>query len=180
MRVRELKSKAVLGLGTLALIGLLTPGRGGRSAFADERPRASSAVQVPVQGGGGVEPLPGAPSPVAPSLESRLVNAIPGPRPSSSGVESAGMNLRAISTAEDEATLEIDGVRETVRAGSRLGRDTVKSVGPGRLVLERPASGARGGASLVIVTFDETGRSKTRVIWTTDPAAPAAPEVERP
>jgi hypothetical protein len=47
--------------------------------------------------------------------------------------------------------------------------------------MERSAtSGEKGGPSLVIVTFDEEGRSKTRVFWTTDLSAPVAPEVKRP
>jgi hypothetical protein len=159
---------------------LAPPGRTG-GAFADERPKKSSAVQVPVQGGGGVEPVPGAPPPVPPSLESKAVAATVAPGPRLSGTDAASASLRAISMAEGEATLEVEGVREVVRPGSRLGRDTVKSVGPGRLVMERAAApGEKGGPSLVIVTFDGAGRSKTQVFWTKDPTAPAAPEVKRP
>jgi hypothetical protein len=55
----------------------------------------------------------------------------------------------------------------------------VKSVGLGRVVLERSAT-AGEPAALVIVTFDETGRAKTRVFWKTDPTGPVAPEVNRP
>ncbi len=171
--------KDALGLGTLALLAWLVPAPRGRDALADERPKASSAVQVPAQGGGGVEPVPGAPPAVAPSLESRPVPATLGAVPRISRADAAHASLRALSTAEGEATLDVDGVRETVRPGSRLGRDTVKSVSPGRLVLERPA-GAGQPASLVIITFDEAGQGKSRVFWTTDPTAPAAPEVKQP
>jgi hypothetical protein len=145
----------------------------------DERPKASSTVQVPAQGGGGIEPVPGAPPPVPPSLETRSVAATLAPAPRPSPDDAARESLRALSTAPGEATLEIDGVRQTVRPGSRLGRDTVKSVSPGRLVLERPAAAAEP-AALVIVTFDEAGRAKTRVFWVADPTLPVAPEVKQP
>ena len=86
-----------------------------------------------------------------------------------------------MSVAQGEATLEIDGQREVVRPGSQIGGDTVKSVEPGRLVLERPAKpGLPGGPALVIVTFDEAGRAKTRVFWTADPEAPRPAEVKQP
>jgi hypothetical protein len=173
----KLKSKAVLG--TLALALLVATCAGGRASYAAERPKASSAVKVLVQGGSGVEPVPGAPPPVEASLESRPASATLGPAPPSPASDAARPSLRALSTADEEATIEIDGVREVVRPGSRLGRDTVKAVGTGRLVLQR-AAGAAEPASLVIVSFDETGRAKARVFWVTDPTAPAAPEGKRP
>ena len=123
--------------------------------------------------------MAGAPPPVPPSLQSGPVAATLGPLPSAPRADALGQSLRALATAEGEATVEIDGVRETVRPGSRLGRDTVKSVSPGRLVLERPAA-AKEPAALVIVTFDEAGRAKTRVFWTSDPTLPVAPEVKQP
>jgi len=159
----------------------LAPITGGGAALGDERPRKSSAVQAPAQGGGGVEPVPGAPPAIEPSLESKPARATlaPGPRPARADVAKA--SLRAVSVSEGEATLEIDGKPEVVRPGSQVGGDTVKSVEPGRIVLERPATPGRpGGPALVIVTFDEAGRSKTRVFWTADLEAPRASEVKRP
>jgi hypothetical protein len=171
----------VVGGALVCAAALALPGPGARGAFADERPKTSSAVQVPAQGGGGVEPVAGAPPPVPPSLETKPAAATVGPGPRLPENEAARSSLRAVSMAEGEATLEVEGVREVVRPGSRLGRDTVKSVAPGRLVMERAAApGEKGGPSLVIVTFDETGRPKTQVFWTTDPTAPVAPEVKRP
>jgi hypothetical protein len=172
-------SRDVLAFVGLLIVASLASGPGGRDARAEERPKTSSAVQVPAQGGGGVEPVPGAPPPVAPSLESRPVPATLGPVPSRARATASRSSLRALSTAEGEATVEIDGVREAVRPGSRLGRDTVKSVSPGRLVLDRPAAGKEPGA-LVIVTFDEAGRAKEQAFWTADPTVPAAPEVKQP
>jgi hypothetical protein len=90
-------------------------------------------------------------------------------------------SLRALVMAQGEATLDVGGARQVVRSGSRLGRDTVKAVGPGRLVLAHPAaSGEPGGASLVVVTFDAAGRPQTRFFWRQDPTAPRAPEVKQP
>jgi hypothetical protein len=150
-----------------------------RSAPGDERPRTSSTVQAPAQGGGGVEPVPGAPPAIEPSLERKPARATlaPGPRPARADTAV----LRDVSLAPGEATLEIDGAREVVRPGSRIGGDTVKLVEPGRLVLERPAKpGQTGGPALVIVTFDEAGRGKTRAFWTADPEALRPAEVKRP
>jgi hypothetical protein len=159
----------------VVLVSALTAG-----AFAEERPKASSVVKVQVQGGeGGVEPVAGAPPPVAPSLAGGPVAATLGPLPKVPRADALGRSLRALATADGEATLEIEGVRETVRPGSRIGRDTVKSVSAGRLVLDRPAT-AKEPAALVIVTFDAAGRAKTHVFWTSDPTLPVAPEVKQP
>ncbi len=179
MRKAAPSSSKLIRIGALGLVVALAPAPRGGEVRADERPRTSSAVQVPAQGGEGVEPVPGAPPPVTPSLESRPVPATLGPASAPSRASTTRSSLRALSTAEGEASLEVDGVREIVRPGSRLGRDTVKSVSPGRLVLERPAA-AKSPAALVIVTFDETGRAREQVFWTADPSVRSATEVKRP
>ncbi len=171
------------GLGHLAAaVGALVLAQvvGECPALGDERPRTSSQVQAPAQGGGGTEPVPGAPPPVEPSLEKKPARgtlATGGPPAPKAGPPS----LRRVAVAEGEATLEVDGVREVVRPGERLGGDTVKSVSAERIVLERPAkAGEAGGPALVIVTFDEAGRGRERVFWATDPAAPRPAEAKRP
>jgi hypothetical protein len=124
--------------------------------------------------------VPGAPPPAEASLERKLARGTlaAGERPARTGAEPA---LLRFSVADGEATLEIDGVREVLRPGARLGGDTVRSVSAERIVLDRPATpGEPGGPALVIVTFDETGRGKARVFWTADPAAPRPAEVKRP
>jgi hypothetical protein len=153
---------------------------GARPALGDERPRTSSKVQAPAQGGGGTEPVPGAPPPIEPSLERRPARAtLATGRPEAR--RDALLPLRRLSVAEGEATLEVDGVREVVRPGERLGGDTVKSVSPERIVLERPAKpGEAGGPALVIVTFEEGGRGRERVFRAADPAAPRPAEAKRP
>jgi len=166
--------KHVIWISTVALAAWLGPAPRGSAVRADAHPKTSSAVQVPAQGGEGVEPVPGAPPPVTPSLETRPVPATIGTVPAAS---SAPIALRALSLKDGEATLGRAGVRETVRPGSRLGRDTVKSVSQGRLVLDRPATG-RKPAALVIVTFGEGGRAREQVFWTADPTIHA--EVMRP
>ncbi len=190
--------------GALALATVLAQEQAGRSALADERPKTSKAVQVPVQGGEGVAPMPGAPPSAEPSLAARpAVGAV---LPSAEGavqvprsMSASPMSIRAISFVESEATLEIDGVHEVVRPGSRLGAHAVKSVAPGRIVLTRgplplgPALGQAQGAEpavagttgwgeapLVIVTFDASGEGKARAFWASDPAAAVPAEVKRP
>jgi len=147
----------------------------GGVALGDERPRTSSTVKAKAQGGGaGVEPIAGAPPAIEPSLESRQARAATAPvKPQPQAASAAP--LRAVALADGEATVEIEGRREVVRPGSLLGGDTVRSVTPERIVLERPAraGAAGGGPGLVIVTFDEAGRGRTRVFWTSDPARDA-------
>lgn len=179
MRKASPSSSRLAAIGATAVLACVLAAARGGEARADERPRTSSAVQVPAQGGEGVEPVPGAPPPAAPSLEIRPVPGTLGPLPLRARAEASASPLRAVSTAEGEATVEVDGVRERVRPGSRLGRDTVKSVSPGRLVLERPAAGKKPAAH-VIVTFDEAGRAREQVFWTADPAAAADREMKRP
>jgi hypothetical protein len=172
------RSRGVLGVLGLAFAAAVASGPGGPDARADERTKAPEAVRIPVQGGGGgLEPVAGAPPAIAPSLATRAVPATLAPEPSPA--RASRSSLRALATAEGEATVEVDGARETVRPGSRLGRDTVKAVNPGRLVLERAATSAEP-AAIVIVTFDEAGRAKERVFWRSDPTAPVTPEVKHP
>jgi hypothetical protein len=166
----------VAALGTVALVWLA----GGPPAAGDERPRASSQVQAPAQGGGGVEPVSGTPPAVAPSLEAKPAAATiqAGPRLAR---RASGRSMRRLAVEEGEATLDVDGVREVLRPGTRLGADTVRSVSPERIVLEREAKpGEAGGPALVILTFDEAGRGTERVFWTADPGAPRPAEAKRP
>lgn len=161
------------------VVALVLPAAGAWTR-AQERPRTSSSVQVPAQGGNGVEPVAGAPPVVAPSATTRPARATAAPGPHRPQSEAARKpSLRAVSLGDGEATVELGGVREQVRPGSRLGGDTVRSIAPGRIVLERPApAGDAGGPALVIVTFDEAGNGKTQVYWTHDPARPA--ELKKP
>lgn len=175
-----MRTNGLRHVGTVVGALLLAQVWGGGPALGDERPRASSQVQAPAQGGGGTEPVPGAPPPVEPSLERRPARGTlatgesPAPK-------NAQPSLRRVSVGEGEATLEVDGALEVVRPGARLGADTVKSVSAERIVLERPAKpGDPGGPALVIVTFDEAGRGRERVFWAADPAAPRPAEAKRP
>ncbi len=86
--------------------------------------------------------------------------------------------LKPLSMKEGEAQVLVDGVEQTIRPGSLIGKDVVKSVDPGQMVLLRPASaGYPGGEATVVVTFGEKGTSNVRVYWTKDPTAHVAPEV---
>ena len=171
-----------IGLRHVVALGgalVLAQGAGGRWACGDEHPRTSSAVKAPAQGGGGVEPVPGAPPAIEPSLQGQPARATLAPGPRQRQADAARASVRAVSMGEGEATLEIDGAREVVRPGTKLGDDTVKSVAPERIVLERPAKPGQPGA-LVILTFDDAGRARTRVFWMADPASAVSAEVKRP
>ena len=146
------------------------------------RKREAPPVKVKVKTGGDVEPEAGAPPPPSVSMERKTMRGTVGPGPARpADADAIAGTLVAVAFGEGEATLEVAGTRQVVRPGSQLGDDTVRSVAPGRIVLERPASPEEGGgAALVIVTFDASGRSRTQVFGTTDPTRPAAPEVKRP
>jgi hypothetical protein len=156
----------------------------GASPTPQERAAASSSRTVTVQGAGqaGLEPASGAPEAPASPTAAVEASAKPGrPGAAAAPADPLAARLKAVATAEGEATVELDGVRQVVRAGSRHGADVVKSVGPDRIVLERaPEPGRSGGAALVIVRFDAAGRARPTVLWTADPAAAVAPEVKRP
>lgn len=139
-------------------------------------------MKVKVKTGGEVEPEAGAPPPAPSPTEgkpARVTVGVTAARPARAEVATGA--LVAVAFGDGEATLEVGGRRQVVRPGSRLGDGTVRSVAPGRIVLERPAArGGGGGPALVIVTFDAAGRSREQVFWTTDPTRPVAPEVKRP
>ncbi|MGD8895883.1 MAG: hypothetical protein PVJ73_07600 [Acidobacteriota bacterium] len=149
---------------------------------APARP-SGRVVEVVVQGPtGSVAPEPGAPPPVETALEPKpargVINPPERPRPAA---REATTSLRALSFAEDEATVDTGRGTRVLRPGSRMGEDVVTSISPGRLVLLRPevVNGERR-EGIVIVTFDTHGEAKTRVFWVHDPSAPSSPEVPEP
>jgi hypothetical protein len=69
---------------------------------------------------------------------------------------------RAVTLAEGEGRVVIDGVARSVKTGESIGGYVVKAVGPGRVVLE-------DAAALAIVTFDAGGVARVRLVFTSDP-----------
>ena len=93
---------------------------------------------------------------------------------------SALPQLRSRWTRDGQAALVVDGMEQTVRAGSWIGAMEVKSLAPGRMVLKKPAAPSDpGGEALVIVTFDASGTSRAVTLYTKDPRPAAAPEVHK-
>ena len=120
------------------------------------------------------EPAPSVPAPVL--LKDRAPRAAKEPASPASALP----QLRARFTGDGQAALVVDGLEQTVQAGSWIGAMQVKSVAPGRMVLQKPAApGPPGGEALVIVTFDATGKSRAVTLYTKDPRAAAAPEVHK-
>jgi hypothetical protein len=117
--------------------------------------------------GSGRPPVP-APDPRPQSGVTRLAPRSPAPPPVLTGV-------RAITLAEGEARLLIDGVERVVRPGDSVGADVVKSIAPGRMVLGRRAGTA--SEATVIVTFDARGEGHPLVLWSNNPAPHAPPQV---
>jgi len=147
---------------TIALAVLLTCGAAGAS------PQSETArwerVSAPVLS------APGAPQRVS----ARVAPATPGPA-------SAGdvlPRLKAIALSEGEARVQLDGSILTLRPGSSIGTDIVRTVGADRIILVRGANAADASTpATVVVTFDAQGRSRVRVYWTHDRAVAVPREV---
>jgi hypothetical protein len=93
----------------------------------------------------------------------RLALAAAGPR----------VDLKALSVTDGEARLVVGGAETVVHVGDALGRDQVKSITPGRIVLHRPAGAdPKSGEALVVMDFDAAGRARVLVLSTKDPTAP--------
>ena len=130
------------------------------SSLAQETP--PPADEAPAARGEVVELKPEVPEP------DRGPKAATGQRAKPKTATGSAGGLRAVSISEGGARLLVGGSERVVRPGDLIGTDLVKSIAPGRLVLERPAKG-RGGKGLVIVTFDPQGRGSSLVVWAEDP-----------
>lgn len=84
--------------------------------------------------------------------------------------------VKALEIGDGRARLVLGGTERVVTPGSVIGTDTVKSITPGRIVLQRTAPDSQGGNAIVLVTFDDQGRTRVMVIASKDPTtrAPAA------
>lgn len=114
--------------------------------------------------------------PSAASFQIKLPPAKPSPEP---GVAAAPelQTTRALAVEAGEARLTVDGQPLTVHAGDSLGTAVVKSIVPGRLVLQRAAAGSDG--DLLLVGFDAQGRPHVRAFTATPPQIPSAPTSTR-
>ena len=160
----------------------------GPVVWSGETPQASapagrrqegSARSAPAQGSAGLAPVTGAPSPAPPGPLSSHPVAVRVDPPARAATRPVGP-FRVLALGEGVGSLEVDGAARTVKPGERLGRDTVRSIAPSQLVLERAASSTDSAPVLVIVTLDENGRPHTRTFHTRDETAPVAPEAKRP
>jgi hypothetical protein len=86
--------------------------------------------------------------------------------------------VRAIQIGDGEARLILGGGERVVKPGTVIGTDTVKSITPGRIVLQRVAPDAEGGPAIVILSYDDQGRTRVQVFATKDPTAKVPPEVK--
>ncbi|HET6900750.1 MAG TPA: hypothetical protein VFK70_20510, partial [Vicinamibacteria bacterium] len=74
-----------------------------------------------------------------------------------------------------QARLLLASGLRTVHPGDVIGTDVVRSIEPGRILLAR--TGADGKEATVVVSFDDAGRGRVRVLFASDPTAVAAPPV---
>jgi len=82
---------------------------------------------------------------------------------------------RALSLKEGQGKLVINGVSQSVKPGQAVDAYVVKTVSPGRIVLEGAvapsASGGARGSVLAIVTFDARGAARVQMVFDADPTA---------
>jgi hypothetical protein len=84
-----------------------------------------------------------------------------------------GVQAREIKSGQARLALA-SGVR-TLRPGDLIGSDVIRSIEPGRILLAR--SGPNGQEATVVVSFDDAGRGRVRVLFASDPTAVAPPPV---
>jgi hypothetical protein len=113
-------------------------------------------------------------TPQAPPSFQLLQIQLPPERPKAEPGAAAARELqttRALAVNAGEARLTVDGRPVTLRAGDSLGTAVVKSIVPGRLVLERRSAGSEG--DLLLVTFDAQGRPQVRAYTAAPPQRPS-------
>src|SRR5260370_7551069 len=116
---------------------------------------------------------PPAPQDAPPGAGSAKLKPPPPNQDSSDAGRLKGM--RAVSLTSGQATVEIGGVQQTVHPGEVLGTDIVRSIVPGRIVLERPAHDTYPGGTGV-APFAAQGNPSLRLhSLITNPAAPTLP-----
>jgi hypothetical protein len=138
--------------------------------------RKAGVVTRPGGNPGGAGVIMAVPSP--PSLDNAPRQAVAGPGPArdrdSAGTSALkGVQARDIKSGQARLVL-VSGLR-TVHPGDLIGTDVVRSIEPGRILLAR--TGPDGQEATVVVSFDDSGRGRVRVLFPSDPTALAAPPV---
>jgi hypothetical protein len=92
-----------------------------------------------------------------------------------SAATSALTGVQAREIRSGLARLVLASGPRTVHPGDVIGTDVVRSIEPGRILLAR--TGPDGQEATVVVSFDDAGRGRVRVLFGSDPTAVAAPPV---
>jgi hypothetical protein len=69
---------------------------------------------------------------------------------------------QAAALKDGEGNVLVDGAPRVIKSGDVIDGYAVKSIGPGRVVLERPGE-------LAIITFDARGAARVRIVSEADP-----------
>jgi hypothetical protein len=163
------KLVALFAFGAIALSRL--------AAAQESDPRKAGVVTRPAASPNGAGVVLALPSP--PPLDNAPRQAtMAGPGPAR-GRDSAGTSaLKGVQAREiksGQARLALASGLRTVRPGDLIGTDVVRSIEPGRILLTR--SSPNGGEATVVVSFDDAGRGRVRVLFASDPTAVAPPPV---
>jgi hypothetical protein len=74
-----------------------------------------------------------------------------------------------------QARVALVSGERVIHPGDVIGGDVVRSIQPGRILLARAQ--ADGKEATVVVTFDDAGRGRVRVLYGSDPTASMPPAV---
>jgi len=148
-----------------------------RADAQESDPRKAGVVTRPGETSNGAGVVMAVPSP--PPLDNAPRQATAPGRGPSRGRDSAqtsalkGVQAREIKSGQARLVLA-SGLR-TVRPGDLIGTDVVRSIEPGRILLARTSPD--GQEATVVVSFDDAGRGRVRVLFGSDPTAVTAPPV---
>ena len=142
-------------------------------------------------------PTPTAASTAEPSPSAEVVLAMPKPQPTvfrevqvraplveaqfRNPASAAALNrVTAVRIEEGKALVNFDGADLALKPGDTLAGDLVKTITPGRIVLQRSS---KTESLLIFMTFDKLGRTAIQTIGSKNPtlvpAAPPAPPSAR-
>ena len=153
-----------------------------RGVRAQEDPRKETIITRPGRSPGGGAPVGAGttvavPSPVPVDSAPRAVTAA-GPaatRARDSVGTTAWKGAQAREVKAGQARVALAAGERLIHPGDVVGGDVVRSISPGRILLARAL--ADGNEATVVVTFDEAGRGRVRVLYGSDPTASTPPAV---
>jgi hypothetical protein len=159
-------------------VALLCAALGARAHAQEPDPRKETILTRPGGSPAGVPATTVAvPSPVPVDNAPRAVTAS-GPaasRTRDSVGTTAWKGALAREVKAGQARVALAAGERVIHPGDVVGGDVIRSIAPGRILLARAL--ADGNEATVVVTFDDAGRGRVRVLYGSDPTASTPPAV---